>query len=206
MAENSDDPRQRSPSTARNRDPILAVLQRILPARGAVLEIAAGSGEHAVHFARAFPGLAWTPSDPDADARASIAGWTASEGLSNIAAPLALDVCAVDWSVAAGAFDAVLAINMIHISPWESTLGLFAGAARALKPDGVLYLYGPYRREGRHTAPSNETFDGWLKARDARWGVRDLVDVEAAANAQGFALREVVEMPANNLSVIFARA
>lgn len=205
MADNPDDRRQRSPSTARNRDPILAVLQRILPAQGAVLEIAAGAGEHAVHFARAFPGLAWQPSDPDPKARASIVAWSVSEALPNIAPPLALDARAEDWGVQLRAFDAVLAINMIHISPWESTLGLVAGAAQALKLGGVLYLYGPYQRDGRHTAPSNEAFDASLKARDPNWGVRDLADVEAAANAQGFALREVVEMPANNLSVIFEK-
>jgi SAM-dependent methyltransferase len=204
MTETSD-PRRRSPATARNRVPILAVLQRVLPAEGAVLEIAAGAGEHAVFFARAFPGLAWRPSDPDPDARASIAAWIASEASANIAPPMALDVQAENWGVAARSVDAVLAINMIHISPWEATLGLMAGAARVLKPGGVLYLYGPYKRDGRHTAPSNEAFDASLKARDPNWGVRDVADVEAAAKAQALMLCEIVEMPANNLSVIFAK-
>lgn len=198
------DARQHSPSTARNRDAILAVLQPVLPRDGRVLELAAGSGEHAVFFAAALPGLAWQPSDPDADARASIAAWTAAEGLSNVAPPLDIDVCAAEWGAGEG-YDAVLAINMIHISPWEATLGLMAGVARVLKPGGVLFTYGAYKRDGVHTAPSNEAFEEWLKARDERFGVRDMADVEAAANAQGLALREVIEMPANNFALVFSR-
>lgn len=198
------DARQHSPSTARNRDAILAVLQPVLPRDGRVLELAAGSGEHAVFFAAALPGLAWQPSDPDADARASIAAWTAAEGLSNVAPPLDIDVCAAEWGAGEG-YDAVLAINMIHISPWEATLGLMAGVARVLKPGGVLFTYGAYKRDGVHTAPSNEAFEQWLKARDERFGVRDMADVEAAANAQGLALREVIEMPANNFALVFSR-
>ncbi len=199
------DARQHSPSTARNRDAILAVLQRVLPRAGRVLELAAGSGEHAVFFAAAMPALRWQPSDPDAAARESIAAWIAAEGASNVVPPLDIDVCADNWRAGEG-YDAVLAINMIHISPWEAALGLMAGAARVLKPGGVLFTYGAYKRDGAHTAPSNEAFEQWLKARDPRFGVRDMADVEAAANAQGLKLREVIEMPANNFALVFVLA
>ena len=196
------DARQYAPATARNRDAILAVLRPVLPREGRVLELAAGSGEHAAFFAAAMPGLAWQPSDPDAGARASIAAWIAAEGLSNVAPPLDIDVCAAEWGAGEG-YDAVLAINMIHISPWEATFGLMAGAARVLKPGGVLITYGPYKRDGAHTAPSNEAFEGWLKERDERFGVRDISDVETAARAQGLTLCEVVAMPANNFALVF---
>jgi cyclopropane fatty-acyl-phospholipid synthase-like methyltransferase len=198
------DQRQRSPSTARNREPILSVLQRVLPPDARVLEIASGSGEHAVFVARAMPGLTWQPSDPDAAARASIAAWIEAEALSNVLPPRAIDVRAEQWGVE-GSFDALIAINVIHISPWAATLGLLDGAARLLRRGGVLYTYGPYKRGGRHTAPSNETFDASLQARDASWGVRDVADVETAAAQRGLRLREIVEMPANNLSLIFER-
>lgn len=196
------DARQYSPSTARNREAILAALQRVLPKEGRVLELAAGSGEHAVFFAAAMPGLRWQPSDPDEGARASIAAWTAAEALSNVAAPLDIDVCVADWNAGEG-YDAVLAINMIHISPWEATLGLMAGAARVLKPGGALITYGAYKRDGTHTAPSNEEFEQWLQSRDPRFGVRDIADVEAAANARGLRLCEILDMPANNFSLVF---
>jgi cyclopropane fatty-acyl-phospholipid synthase-like methyltransferase len=200
------DPRQYSPSTARNREPILLVLKRVLPKGARVLELASGSGEHAVFAARALPGVVWRPSDPDEAARASIAAWVDAEGLSNVLPPAAIDVREPLWGVEGDApFDALVAINMIHISPWESTLGLLSGAARLLRTGGVLYTYGPYMREGRHTAPSNEAFDAWLKSRDPNWGVRDVAEVERAAAAQGLALQEVVEMPANNLSLVFVR-
>jgi cyclopropane fatty-acyl-phospholipid synthase-like methyltransferase len=200
------DDRQHAPSTARNRDPILAVLRRVLPERARVLELASGAGEHAVFVAGAMPGVTWRPSDPDAQARASIAAWIEAEDLRNVLPPVAIDVRAPSWGVEADApFDALVAINMIHISPWEATLGLVAGAGRLLRPGGVLYTYGPYTREGRHTAPSNEAFDASLRARDPNWGVRDVGDVESAASAQGLTLREIVEMPANNLSLVFVR-
>jgi cyclopropane fatty-acyl-phospholipid synthase-like methyltransferase len=175
------------------------------PERGAVLEIASGAGEHAVFFAKALPGLTWQPSDPDEGARASIAAWTAAEGVANVLPPLALDAREADWDVE-GPFDVVVAINMIHIAPWEATKGLMAGCAHVLKPGGLLFLYGPYKRDGRHTAPSNEAFDASLKARDPAWGVRDLAAVAAEAAARGLSLRETVDMPANNLSVLFANA
>jgi len=198
------DASQQSPSTARNREPILSVLQRVLPAKAEVLEIASGTGEHAVFFAQAQPGWRWRPSDLDAAARASIAAWAAAEAVSNVLAPVEIDVRAADWGVS-GPFDAIVAINMIHISPWAATLGLMAGAGRLLRAGGMLYTYGPYKRGGEHTAPSNEAFEQWLKARDVNFGVRDVADVEQAANAQGLRLLESVEMPANNLSLVFVR-
>ncbi len=180
-------------------------MHRVLPAEGRVLEIASGSGEHAVFLARSLPGLLWQTSDLDAEARASIAAWIASENLPNVLAPLTIDVRTSDWNLS-GPFDAVVAINMIHIAPWDAALGVLQGAGRLLRRDGVLFLYGPYKRAGAHTAPSNESFDQWLKARDPSFGVRDLEDVVSAAAQNGFALRETVEMPANNLSLIFAKA
>jgi cyclopropane fatty-acyl-phospholipid synthase-like methyltransferase len=193
-----------SPATARNRAPILTVLQRILPADARVLELASGAGEHAIFFASAMPGLTWRPSDPDADARASIAAWIKASAVANVLAPVAIDVCDEDWGLA-GPFDALVAINMAHISPWRATLGLMAGARALLREGGVLFTYGPYMRDGRHTAPSNQAFDASLKARDPRWGVRDVADVTSAARAQGLILRELVEMPANNLSLVFEK-
>jgi cyclopropane fatty-acyl-phospholipid synthase-like methyltransferase len=198
------DRRHRSPSTARNRAPILAVLERVLPAGAHVLEIASGAGEHAVFVARAMPHLLWQPSDPDAESRASIVSWIAHENLSNVLAPLAIDVRADDWGVE-GAFDAIVAINMIHIAPWDAALGLLGGAGRTLRSGGVLYLYGPFLREGQHTAPSNAAFDLWLKERDPAFGVRDLAQVVEAASAQGLSLTDVTDMPANNFSVVFTK-
>jgi hypothetical protein len=151
------------------------------------------------------PEITWQPSDPDETARASIAAWIASEGLCNVRAPLDIDVSAAAWPVEGETFDALVAINMIHISPWEATLDLMAGAGRLLRNGGVLYTYGAYKRGGQHTAPSNEAFEGWLKQRDPRFGVRDLEAVEAAAAAQGLRLREIIDMPANNFSLVFER-
>jgi len=192
--------KQYAPAAARNREPIREVLARALPTVGTVLTIAEGTGEHAVYFATAFPALTWQPSDRDDDALASIAAWRAEAALSNLCAPVRLDVTEAEWPVARA--DALTCINMIHISPWEATLGLFAGAARLLAPGALLYLYGPYRFNGI-TAPSNEAFDQSLRSRDPRWGLRDLQDLEAAAT--GFALRETVAMPANNHSLLFRR-
>lgn len=193
--------KQHAPATMRNREPIREVLARELPARGTVLEIASGSGEHAVFFARAFPDLAWQPSDADATSLASISAWLAEAQLANLREPIALDVTAPIWPVSHA--DAIVCINMVHISPWEATLGLFAGAARLLAGDALLYLYGPYRFGGVFTAPSNAEFDRWLRDRDRRWGVRDVDEVAAAATSHGFALREAVAMPANNHSLVF---
>jgi hypothetical protein len=192
--------KQHAPATDRNREPIRDVLARVLPRTGVVLEVASGTGEHAVFMARAFPYLDWQPSDGDPDALASIAAWRDDDPPANLRAPLRLDASAETWPIAHA--DAIACINMIHISPWQATLGLVAGAARVLPSDGLLYLYGPYIVEGE-TAPSNRAFDRSLRERDPRWGVRELRGVEAAARAVGFALTETVAMPANNLSVVF---
>ncbi|MCY0385756.1 DUF938 domain-containing protein [Robbsia sp. Bb-Pol-6] len=200
----TDGPRRRAPAVARNRDPILAVLKRVLPAAGTVLEIAGGTGEHAVHFASGLPGVTWLASDPDAASLASIAAWRHTAGLPNLLPPIALDVEAPRWDVPAG-LRAVVCINMIHIAPWSATQALFAGAARHLEEKGVLFLYGPYRRDGAHTAPSNAAFDLDLRGRDPRWGIRDLEAVRTLAAAAGFAFVEEVPMPANNLSLVFRR-
>ncbi|MDY0884590.1 DUF938 domain-containing protein [Dongia soli] len=195
------DQRLHYPATARNRDPILAVLRQILPPRGLVLEIASGSGEHIVHFAEALPHLDFQPSDPITEAVQSIDAWRQSAGLANIRPALTLDAAAASWPVED--LGAVLCINMIHISPWEATEGLMRNAAACLPAGAPLYLYGPYKRGGRHTAASNEDFDANLKARDPRWGVRDLEAVAALAAAAGFSAPTVTEMPANNLSLVF---
>lgn len=195
-----------APSAERNAGPILDVLRRVLPARGRVLEIASGTGQHVVAFAAAFPGICWRPSDPDPAARASIAAWTAHARVGNVGPPLALDVSAADWEAAAGGpFDAVLAINMIHIAPWSAALGLFSGAARVLAPSGVLYLYGPYLSAGRPDAPGNLAFDRSLRSQNPDWGVRELPAVASAAETAGLALREAIEMPTNNLSLVLSR-
>ncbi|WP_340314267.1 DUF938 domain-containing protein [Rhizorhabdus argentea] len=196
--------RRHAPATERNREPILELLRSILPASGTVLEVASGTGEHAIHFARALPDLIWRPSDPDPAALGSIRAWAEAAKLGNVRPPLLLDAAAPEWPITAA--DAMLCINMIHISPWEATVGLMAGAARLLAPGAPLYLYGPYRRAGMPTAPSNEAFDASLKARDPRWGLRDLETVVALASGQGLVLDSVVDMPANNLSVVLRRS
>ncbi|AOJ05833.1 SAM-dependent methyltransferase [Burkholderia mayonis] len=195
--------RQWAPATERNREPILDVLKRVLPVRGTVLEIASGTGQHAIHFAAALPDLVWQPTDTEAAARASIAAWAADAALPNLRAPLALDVCVEPWPLAAA--DAIVCINMIHIAPWAAACALFDGAARVLPDGGVLYLYGPYRRGGAHTAESNAQFDAQLRSRDPAWGVRDLETVAELGRAADLALDEIVEMPANNLSVVFRK-
>lgn len=193
-----------SPAAARNREPIRRVLEAHLPARGRVLEIAAGSGEHAAAFAGALPGLEWTPSDPSAEARASIAAWAGAAGLPNLRPPLALDMLdEATWPE--GPFAALVCINMIHISPWAATEGLMRLAGRALPVGGLLATYGPYREAEVPLAPSNAAFDESLKARDPAWGLRDRDEVAAAAKTEGLALTRRVEMPANNLMLLFRR-
>jgi hypothetical protein len=200
----SSDLREHSPSAERNRDAILAVLRNALPPRGTVLEIASGTGQHAIHFAAAFPGVAWQPSDADPGARASIAAWTEHSGLTNIRPPLDLDVCRKPWGIDAA--QAMICLNMIHISPWAATEALIGGASHVLgEPGAVLFLYGPYRRGGAHTSPSNEAFDQHLKSRDPAWGVRDMEAVVALADAAGFACDEPIAMPANNFSLVLRR-
>ncbi len=195
--------KRHAPATERNRDPIAAVLREVLPARGLVLEVASGTGQHAAYFARLFPGLEWQPSDPDPDALTSIEAWVADAGAANLREPIELDAAGT-WPVERA--DAVLCINMVHISPWTATLGLLAGAARLLPAGGPLILYGPYRRSEVETAKSNEAFDRSLKARNPDWGLRDLDQVTAAAEAERLVLERVVEMPANNVSVVFRKS
>ena len=192
-----------APATARNRDAIVTVLADWLPATGTVLEIASGSGEHAVHFAAAFPLLDWQPSDPDPAGLTSIAAWRAEAGLANIAPPVALDAASAVWPVARA--DAILCINMVHISPWKATLGLFAGAARHLAPGAPLILYGPYVEADVPTATSNLAFDASLRSRNPAWGLRDTAAVKAAAAGADLAFAERRAMSANNLMLLFRR-
>lgn len=198
------DARLQAPSAQRNRDAILAVLRDVLPAAGLVLEIASGSGEHALHFARALPSLVFQPSDPSPQARASIAAWIAESGSANIRQPLDLDAAGDAWPALAPA--AILCINMIHIAPWAAAEGLFRQAGAVLPGGALLYLYGPFRRPDRPLEPGNVAFDESLRRRNPEWGLRDLAEVTALAEVNGFAAPEVVEMPANNLSLIFRKA
>ena len=193
-----------APATERNRESILAVLRDVLPPAGVVLEIAGGSGEHAAFFAARLPGVTWQPTDPDPDSLASIAAYRDEAALANLRAPRRLDVTEPDWARDLTA-SAIVCINMIHIAPWGACLGVLAGARALLAPGSPLYLYGPYRFEGASLAPSNADFDASLRARDPRWGVRDLDEVKRAAKAAGFTLATVVAMPANNHSVVFRR-
>jgi SAM-dependent methyltransferase len=193
-----------APSTARNREPILQMLRTALPERGLVLEIAAGAGEHALYFAAALPGITWLPTDPDPASLASIAAWRNHAGTENLAPPLRLDACEpATWPVQAA--DAIVNINMIHISPWAAAEGLMAGAGQVLPEDGVLFLYGPYLEDAVETAPGNIAFDASLRSRDPRWGIRRLEEVRDLAAANGLTLERRVEMPANNLSLVFRK-
>ena len=198
-----EDPRQTAPAAARNREPILRALRDLLPPDGLVLELASGSGEHVVYFARHLPRLSWQPSDPNPQARASITAYGLVAELENLRAPLDIDVTASAWPVASA--QAIICINMLHIAPWSAAEGLVAGAARILDSGGGLYLYGPFKRDGAHTAHSNALFDRSLRERDPSWGVRDLSHVEGLARQHGLHLQEVIEMPANNLSVWLRR-
>jgi SAM-dependent methyltransferase len=192
-----------SPSAERNKGPILDVLARVLPRRGLVLEIASGTGQHVVHFAKALPDLTWQPSDPDAELRESIALRVREEQLANVKSPIALDVTKLPRPLPTA--DAVLAINMIHVAPWSATPALFEGAKALLAAGHDLFLYGPYRRFGHHTSESNAQFDLDLRARDPEWGLRDLEAVSDVADGAGFVLAETVGMPANNFSLVFKR-
>jgi SAM-dependent methyltransferase len=193
-----------SAAAERNKEPILAVLETVLPATGRVLEIASGTGQHVCCFAAALPGLRWQPTEPDADSRDAMLTRIRYSALANVDAPIALDVHEARWPVDAD-LDAILCINMIHISPWSSTTALCAGAARHLRAGGVLVTYGPYLENGT-AVPSNLDFDASLKRRNAAWGLRDLDEVTRVATAHGLERRQVVRMPANNLTVIFAKA
>lgn len=200
----TDDPRLYAPSTARNREPILAILRPHLPSKGLVLEIASGSGEHVTFFAQSCsPDLIFQPTDLDPSARASTDAWTKTLGLPNVRPAIELNAGSANWPVTSA--DAMININMVHISPWTATEGLVQGAARILPAGGVLFLYGPYRVGGRHTAPSNEAFDADLRRRNAAWGIRDVEAVTDLAMSNGFAAPIIEQMPANNLSLVFRR-
>jgi hypothetical protein len=210
----SQNTRQYAPATQRNREPILAVLLQVLPPTGTILEISSGTGEHAIFFAPRLLPRQWLPSDPNPVARASIAAWQEQCPAENLFPAIALDVCDPVWQVEQeqllpplsairDPITAIVNINMIHIAPWSACLGLFAGARRILQIGGILYLYGPFKQGGKHTAPSNEAFDQSLRAQNPEWGVRDLDEVVAVAQTQQFSLLKTVAMPANNLSVVF---
>lgn len=200
------DARQYAPAAERNAGPILAVLGRHLPPSGTILEIGSGTGQHVIAFAAAHPELSWQPSDPDPAACASIAAWTAVAALANVRAPLDLDVTAEDWTRGlARPLQGLVCINLLHIAPWSACAGLMAGAGALLEPGASLYLYGPFKQGGAHTAPSNAQFDRYLRAYDPAWGVRDLDAVVECAAADGLDLVAVEPMPANNLSVILRR-
>lgn len=199
-----DDSRQFAPATQRNREPILAVLREVLPAQGLVLEVASGSGEHAVHFAGAFPNLTFQPSDPDPAALASIDAWARQSALPNLRPAVRLDAMAPRWPVTEA--DAILCINMIHISPWAATEGLIRQASQLLPAGAPLYLYGPYRQSDVPLAASNAVFDDSLRRRNPKWGLRELEAIAELARAAGFGEPDVTPMPANNLSVVFRKA
>jgi SAM-dependent methyltransferase len=192
-----------APATLRNRDPILAVLRRALPSAGTVLEIGSGSGEHAAYFASALAPLRWQPTDASDMDFASISGWAREHGASTVEPPLVLDSTADTWPVTRA--DAIFSANVIHIAPWAVAEGMLRGARRVLPSAAPLVLYGPFMRDGAHTAPSNAAFDAELRRRDPSWGIRDLGAVTRAADAHGLDLDDVTEMPANNLTVVFRR-
>ncbi|MEH2125971.1 DUF938 domain-containing protein [Nostoc sp.] len=208
------DARQYAPATERNRESILEVLLQVLPESGTILEIASGTGEHAVFFASRLRDYLWLPTDVNPQSRASIISWTEHNVCDNVYAPLELDAKEPVWAVENGGFDwlntkpivAIVNINMIHISPWSACLGLMAGAGRILKAGGILYLYGPFKQGGEHTAASNAAFDEYLRTENPEWGVRNLDDVVAVARAQNLILQQIYQMPANNLSVVFQRS
>ncbi len=201
------DARRYADATQRNRQPILEVLRRVLPPEGNILEIASGTGQHAVFFASELVSHHWYPSDPDPRLRDSIEAWRNHNPRENLHPPLDIDATTSCWSIENEKIpiNAIVNINMIHIAPWKACLGLMAGANRILSPGAILYLYGPYKRNGQHTAESNERFDRSLRSQNSQWGVRNLEDVVAVAEADDLALQEVVTMPANNLSVIFQK-
>lgn len=195
--------RRSAPAALRNREPIAEVLEEWLPERGIVLEVASGTGEHAVHFAGRFPGLVWQPSDLHPDALASIRAWRETANLPNLREPLVVDAVAPDWPIAGA--DALLNINMVHISPWSAALGLLDGAGRLLPPGAPLILYGPWLKDDIPAAPSNIAFDQDLRHRDPEWGLRRVEDFAAASAARGLALVETRQMPANNLMLLLRR-
>ncbi|MFW5833249.1 MAG: DUF938 domain-containing protein [Pseudomonadota bacterium] len=202
----SPDGRRFTPAAERNLAPLTAVLADLVPQHGRVLEVASGSGQHVVHWASVFAGLDFQPSDPDPDARTSIAAWTAQAGVANVRSPLALNLAESDWWHSLEApFDLLVAVNLTHISPWPVTLGLFEGAGALLSPGGRLVIYGPFAEHGVLAPPSNRRFDAVLRAENPAWGVRDVADLDAAAAPVGLALTHRVAMPANNLVLVWER-
>lgn len=203
-----DDLRRFAPATQRNREPILAVLRQVLPPTGTILEISSGTGEHAIFMALQLAPRQWLPSDPNPDARASIAAWQQLTPAANLQPPIDLDASSPHWSVESDLnlvepIVAIVNINMIHIAPRAAQLGLMAGASRILPAGGILYLYGPFKQNGVHTAPSNAAFDESLRSQNPAWGIRDLEDVIANAATNNLHLHQILPMPANNLSVVF---
>jgi SAM-dependent methyltransferase len=201
--EGSASEKRHAPATERNREPIAAVLREVLPERGTLLEIASGTGQHAAYLAPLIPALRWQPSDPDPDALTSIKAWTAECDAANLLPPVFLDAASHTWPIDRA--DAILCVNMVHISPWAATEGLMRGAGRLLPTGAPLVLYGPYRRADVPTAPSNEEFDVSLKARNPEWGLRNLEAVQDEATVHGLTFERLYEMPANNLIVVFRR-
>jgi hypothetical protein len=200
----ADEARRSAPAALRNREPIAQVLRDWLPASGLVLEIASGTGEHAVFFAERFPNLEWQPSDVHPDALTSIAAWRAGADLPNVRPPIVIDASQPDWPIEQA--DAVLSINMVHISPWQSALGLLDGAARRLPAGGPLILYGPWLSDAIPTAPSNLDFDADLRRRDPEWGLRQVEEFAAAGQERGLELAETRPMPANNLMLLLKKS
>ena len=196
-----------APATQRNRQPIEDILQKNLSPQSNILEIASGTGEHAVFFASQFPDCQWYPSDRDSELRASIIAWSKDFECNNLQPPLDIDAESSRWEIETQSIPihAIVNINMIHISPFSACEGLMAGAKRILPKQGILFLYGPYKREGKHTSLSNEAFDKSLRERNPQWGVRNLEDVIALAKINDLILQEVINMPANNLSLVFKK-
>ncbi|MEL6874832.1 MAG: DUF938 domain-containing protein [Pseudomonadota bacterium] len=201
--ENGSNTQRHAPATLRNRDAIVEVLRSILPDRGTILEVASGTGEHAVYFGRTFPHLTFQPSDPDLDNHQSIRAWTEREGLPNILPPMALDALEPEWDAAEPA--AILCINMVHIAPWEASIGLLEKASRLLKSGAPFYLYGPYFQAGVPPAEGNLAFERSLKSRNLQWGIRDVADMDALAEKTGFRREKLIDMPANNISLVYRR-
>jgi len=193
-----------APATERNRQPILDVLRRVLPPKGLVLEVASGTGQHVLFFSEHLPALEWQPTDTSSDALRSIGAWVAEAARENLLPPLELDVRWPDWPVTTA--DALMCINMIHISPWETTEALFRGASGLLTGGSHLITYGPYRLHGEHTAPSNSAFDESLRSRNAHWGVRDIDELAELGSRTGFTLQDRVDMPANNMTLVWTRS
>jgi hypothetical protein len=202
-----DNLRRYAPATERNRQPILDILRQVLPPTGTVLEISSGTGEHATFFAPKLAPLFWLPSDPNPDARASITAWQQQELYDRLYPPIDLDASSSNWSISPDylPITAIVNINMIHIAPRSAYLGLIAGVSRLLPPNGVFYLYGPFKREGVHTAPSNAAFDESLRAQNPEWGIRDLEETIDLAESANLSLEKIYPMPANNLSIVFRR-